>query len=145
VLAELESYKSALTIMFAKYNATPIFFEISRGGFVGRSHAHIQCVPVPKAKQQEVEAAFKAYGGMQMGWEKDPEAALRTIDEGQVHGYFKVDLPGGGKMVHLMKHGKPFNLQFGRWVSFCLPRVLSPNAASIITFDQGGVGTSTRS
>lgn len=62
-----------------------------------------------------MEGAFRAYGGMQIVWEKEPEQALESaMSEGA--SYFRVDLPGGGMMVHLLKPQRPFNLQFGRCV-----------------------------
>lgn len=72
---------------------------------------------MPESKKDEVEGAFKAYGGMQIVWEKDPIGALNEAVESSTN-YFRVDLPDGRKMVHLMKQGRPFNLQFGRWVVF---------------------------
>lgn len=114
VLSELDTYKLALGKLYAQYGAVPVFFEISRNtGRGAGGHAHVQVVPVPESKKDEVEGAFKAYGGMQIVWEKDPIGALSEAVESSAN-YFRVDLPDGRKMVHLMKQGRPFNLQFGR-------------------------------
>lgn len=120
VLSEVDSYKKSLTQLYAQNGSVPVFFEVSRNtGRGAGGHAHVQVVPVPDSKKDEVESAFKAYGGMQMVWEKDPESALNeAVASNENH--FKVDLPNGKQMVHLLKQGRPFNLQFGRYViSFC--------------------------
>ena len=39
--------------------------------------------------------------------------ALENVRGGR-GGYFRVDLPDGGMLVHLMKDGVPFSIQFGR-------------------------------
>jgi hypothetical protein len=44
-----------------------------------------------------------------LDWEEEPERALARSGTGN---YFKVELPDGGKMVHLLKGN--FDLQFGR-------------------------------
>lgn len=91
-----------------------MFFEVSRNtGRGAGGHAHVQVVPVPEGKKGDVEGAFKAYGGMQMVWEKDADDALSDA-MAKNENYFRVDLPDGKKMVHLLKQGRPFNLQFGR-------------------------------
>lgn len=50
----------------------------------------------------------------------DPSAFHTRAGEdeaGQERGdYFKVDLPGGKSLVHWIKPGVPFSLQFGRCV-----------------------------
>lgn len=101
--------------MYGQHGAVPVFFEISRNtGRGAGGHAHVQVVPVPEARKAEVEGAFKAYGGMQITWEADPIGALsEAVTNGS--NYFRVDLPDGRKMVHIMKQGRPFNLQFGRY------------------------------
>ncbi|KAF8315207.1 hypothetical protein DL93DRAFT_2079409 [Clavulina sp. PMI_390] len=119
--AELAAVKSALARFYAAHGAVPVFFELARmsGGRGGAGgHALVQCVPVPEEKKGEVEGAFKAYGGGQVVWEKDPEGALQNIEkmvkDGVAGGYFRADLPDGRMMLHLLKQGRPFNLQFGR-------------------------------
>jgi len=46
-------------------------------------------------------------------FEADAAEAMKTCTGGRV-GYFKIDLPDGRKMVHLIRDRTPFNLQFGR-------------------------------
>ncbi|KAF8330085.1 CwfJ C-terminus 1-domain-containing protein-like protein [Cantharellus anzutake] len=104
VLSEVDTYRAALRTMYAKYGAVPVFFEMSRLSGKG-GHAHIQVVPVPESKKDGVEGAFSAYGGGQVVWEDDPVKAL---------GEAAVDLPDGRKMVHILRPGVMFNLQFGR-------------------------------
>jgi hypothetical protein len=71
-------------------------------------------VPLPLNLKDEVEQAFLTEGRpLGIDFEADPEGALQAcIDEGR--SYFRVDLPDGRKMVHLMKSHIPFSLQFGR-------------------------------
>lgn len=119
VLSELALYKTALLKFFAQFDAVPVFFEVSRATARG-GHAHVQVVPVPSKMADGVEDAFKRYGGDAVVWEQDPEETLANIyADGGGKDYFRVDLPGGGKMVHLLQ-GRGFNLQFGRYVFFGL-------------------------
>jgi len=48
-------------------------------------------------------------------FEEDPEGALASCANGR-GSYFKVELPNGRKMVHLLKDHVPFSIQFGRQV-----------------------------
>ena len=84
-------------------------FEIARLSGKG-GHAHVQVVPVPNSLVHKVEEVFRQEG-TQAGieFEPDPEAALSGNEN-----YFRVDLPDGKKLVHLLRPGRPFNLQFGR-------------------------------
>ena len=99
--------------MFAKYGYTAVAFEVAR--LTGKGgHAHIQVVPVPEALADKVEEQFKVDGKNNgIDWEVDADEALERATQ-QGDNYFKVDLPDGRKMIHVMKPGKPFNLQFGR-------------------------------
>lgn len=121
VLSELDTYKTALAKLYSQHGAVPVCFEVSRNSGRGAGgHAHVQVIPVPEDKKDGVEEAFRAYGGMQMSWEKDPLGALSDAAE-KGESYFRVDLPDGRKMVHILKQGRPFNLQFGRSVGRSLP------------------------
>jgi hypothetical protein len=110
IISEVESTKSALTRCYAKYDAVPVMWEVGR--LTGRGgHAHVQVVPIPKDMADKVEDAFRKAGESQgLAWEDEPEKALSRA--GKAGNYFKVELPGGGKMVHLLKGN--FDLQFGR-------------------------------
>jgi len=80
----------------------------------------VQVVPIPEKLRNEVEEAFIQEGRLQgIDFEEDAEAALKSCENGR-GGYFKVDLPDGKMMVHLMKDHVPFGLQFGRHVFFIL-------------------------
>ena len=99
--------------MYAKYGSVPVFFEVGRLGARG-GHAHIQAIPIPMKLQAKVEAAFINEGNMQgIDFEADADEALEA-SQGGMRSYFRVDLPDGKKMVHLMSDGGRFNLQFGR-------------------------------
>ncbi|EPQ57901.1 hypothetical protein GLOTRDRAFT_36948, partial [Gloeophyllum trabeum ATCC 11539] len=116
VLAETERYKSALRSVYSKYGAGAVFVEIARLGPKG-GHAHIQAVPVPVSLQDGVEDAFIREGKSQkIEFESDPEGALKAISEDHNRSYFRVDLPDGRKMVHLIQNNIPFSIQFGRQV-----------------------------
>ena len=110
-------YKIGLGNFYAKYSCVPVVFEVARLSAKG-GHAHVQVVPVPKRFTNEVEEAFIREGRVQgIDFEDDAEAALASCSNG-TGGYFKVDLPDGKMMVHLMKENVPFGLQFGRYVYF---------------------------
>jgi diadenosine tetraphosphate (Ap4A) HIT family hydrolase len=55
VVAELEKYKSSIRRLFDQYDQDMVLFEVSRESFRGMAHAHIQVVPVPKSKSDQVE------------------------------------------------------------------------------------------
>jgi len=115
IISEIERYKSALRSMYAKYDHSAVAFEVAR--LTGKGgHAHVQVIPVPSALGDRVELQFRQDGeAAGLDWEADPDAALERA--AQVNdNYFKVDLPDGKKLVHVMKPGRPFNLQFGRVV-----------------------------
>lgn len=108
-----DRYKNALRAMFAKHCSAAVFFEVGRLGARG-GHAHVQAVPVPLRLEGKVEGAFISRGReLGVDFESDPESALDACADGR-HSYFKVDLPDGRKMVHLMKDHVPFSIQFGR-------------------------------
>lgn len=99
--------------MFAKHGCVPVFFEVGRLSAKG-GHAHVQVCPILQTLQSKAEEAFRSEG-RQMGidYEEDPETALQDASLNGLS-YFRVDLPDGKKMVHIMKDGVPFSLQFGR-------------------------------
>ncbi|RXW22335.1 hypothetical protein EST38_g3538 [Candolleomyces aberdarensis] len=115
ILDETESYKTALRSFFAKHGAATVLFEVGRLSAKG-GHAHVQAIPVPLKLKDKVEETFLKEGS-QMGidFESDPDAALESCQGGR-GSYFRVDLPDGRKMVHLMKDHVPFSIQFGRQV-----------------------------
>jgi hypothetical protein len=82
----------------------------SKGG-----HAHIQAVPVPFSLENRVESAFRDEGRLH-GIEFDVEnAGAPSVDGGE--GYFRVELPSGRRLVHQMRPGLPFSVQFGRYAA----------------------------
>lgn len=110
-------YKSALRALYAKHGTVPVFFEVGRLSTKG-GHAHVQAVPIPLQLKDKVELAFTDEGRSHgIDFEENPDAALQLCSGGR-QSYFRVDLPDGRKMVHLMKDTVPFSIQFGRWPSW---------------------------
>ncbi|KII88125.1 hypothetical protein PLICRDRAFT_41246 [Plicaturopsis crispa FD-325 SS-3] len=115
ILEENEKYKTAIRSMYAKHGCVPVFFEVGRLTAKG-GHAHVQVVPVPRKLEAKVEGAFMDQGrAIGVDFEGEPDEALEACAQGG-RSYFRVDLPDGKKMVHVMKDGVPFSIQFGRQV-----------------------------
>lgn len=113
VISEIERFKSALRSTYGKYGHVAVALEVARL-FGKGGHAHVQVIPVPEALAEGVEKQLRTDGaaaGIQ--WEDDADAALERAAK-MNDNYFKVDLPDGRKMVHIMKPGQPFSLQFPR-------------------------------
>ncbi|KAL7423731.1 hypothetical protein Q5752_001313 [Cryptotrichosporon argae] len=112
IISELEAYKTSLRQCYAHYNTVPITFEVGR--LSGRGgHAHVQVVPVPLNLKDKAYDAFRAAGEHSgLEWEDEPERALAKA--GPLANYFKVELPDGRTLVHMLKGH--FDLQFGRMV-----------------------------
>lgn len=93
----------------------------------------MQVVPVPNSLIDKVESMFKSEGErMGIFFEENASEALESARSSQEN-YFRVDLPDGRMMVHLLRQGAaPFNLQFGRSVrygklySLTLTRLVGP-------------------
>lgn len=69
VVAELEKYKSAIRRLFDQYDQDMVLFEVSRESFRGMAHAHIQVVPIPRSKSDQVEKVVReqaALAGMDL-------------------------------------------------------------------------------
>lgn len=111
--AEIKSYKKALALTYAAYGCAAVSFEVglinARGG-----HGHAQVVPVPQRLAKDVERTFQSEAErIGLDFEEVPEKALQSCEGG--HGsYFRVDLPDGRMMIHLVKQDVPFSIQFGR-------------------------------
>ncbi|RPD66453.1 nuclear protein [Lentinus tigrinus ALCF2SS1-7] len=115
IVDETEKYKAALRAMYAKHGAAAVCFEVGRMSAKG-GHAHVQVVPIPNKLKNAVEDAFNEEArALNVTFEDDPDEALRACAGGR-GGYFRVDLPDGRKMVHLMRDHGPFSIQFGRQV-----------------------------
>jgi hypothetical protein len=105
-------YQAALRALYAKHGAAAVFFEVGRVSAKG-GHAHIQAVPVPLPLKDMVESAFRDEG-RQHGIEFDVEEGdSLNSDDGE--GYFRLELPDGRRLVHRMRTGSPFSVQFGRY------------------------------
>ncbi|EKM82574.1 hypothetical protein AGABI1DRAFT_104513 [Agaricus bisporus var. burnettii JB137-S8] len=116
IMEETEKYKSALRAFFSKHGCSFVMFEVGRLSAKG-GHAHVQVVPIPRALEDRVEDEFIREGrAVGIDFERDAEEAMNLCAGGK-GGYFKVELPDGRKMVHLIREHVPFNLQFGRCVA----------------------------
>lgn len=111
VLGECDRYQAALRALYAKYDATAVFFETGRISAKG-GHAHIQAVPVPLSLQDRVETAFRDAGKLH-GIEFNVEEA-HTTGNGERESYFRVELPSGRRLIYRNHDGLPFSVQFGR-------------------------------
>lgn len=93
-----------------------VTFEVARLSAKG-GHAHVQVVPIPLKLKDKVEKAFLDHGQQQgIEFEDDAEGAMQNCVDGK-KSYFRVELPDGKKLVHLMRDTRSFSLQFGRSVS----------------------------
>jgi len=100
--------------MYAKFGCGIVFFEVGRLSVKG-GHAHVQAVPIPLRLKDKIEGTFLKEGRAQgVDFEEDPDAAMASCANGR-GSYFKVDLPDGRTMVHLLKDHIPFSIQFGRY------------------------------
>jgi hypothetical protein len=88
-----------------------VFFEVGRISGKG-GHAHIQAVPVPLTLEDRVESAFRD-AAMLQGIQFDMEEA-GTPRNGDGDDYFRVELPNGNRLVHHIRDGSQFSVQFGR-------------------------------
>ncbi|KAI0347740.1 hypothetical protein BDW22DRAFT_15436 [Trametopsis cervina] len=111
---ETDKYKSALRAFYGKHHAHPVAFEVGRITAKG-GHAHIQVVPVPTSISADAIADTFTKEGSRLGIEFEYEEGDTRTPPGD-RGYFKVDLPDGRRMVHWLKDGVPFGVQFGRQV-----------------------------
>jgi hypothetical protein len=103
--------------MYAAHGSEPVFMETARVSAKG-GHAHVQVIPVPKSLSSRVGDAFTTLGAQRgVDFVEDTRAALEACKEG-TRGYFRVDLPDGGILVHMIRERGGFNLQFGRYTSF---------------------------
>ncbi|KIM49369.1 hypothetical protein M413DRAFT_106214 [Hebeloma cylindrosporum] len=99
--------------MYLKYGCASVVFEVGRLTAKG-GHAHVQAVPVPLRLKDKVEETFLQEGRLLgVDFEEDADSALESCSNGR-GSYFKVELPDGRKMVHLLKDSIPFSIQFGR-------------------------------
>lgn len=107
-------YQAALRALYAKHGATAVFFEVGRVSSKG-GHGHIQAIPVPISLENMIEPAFRDEGKLH-GIEFDAEDVSASSDDGG-EGYFRVELPNGRRLVHHMRRGLPFSVQFGRYAA----------------------------
>lgn len=89
-------------------------FEVGRLSAKG-GHAHVQVIPVPQSVSADTIADAFTSEGVRLGVDFEIEEMERDDVTGD-RGYFRVELPDGRKLVHWMKDGVPFSIQFGRYV-----------------------------
>ncbi|KAI5476200.1 hypothetical protein MNV49_007962 [Pseudohyphozyma bogoriensis] len=112
IISEIEKYKSALRDCYKEYGAQMLSFEVGRLSGKG-GHAHVQILPIVDSLADKAEEVFRAEGEKHgITFEEEGEAALKK--SGVSDNYFRVDLPSGKTLVHVIKPGVPFSLQFGR-------------------------------
>ena len=99
--------KEALKKCYATHGAATVSFEVARLSGKG-GHAHVQVLPIPNRFQDTVAEEFMKTG---IVWSNDPEQTLVDAEAEQLS-YFRVDLPNGRKLVHIIKGY--FDLQLGR-------------------------------
>lgn len=89
-------------------------FEVGRLSSKG-GHAHVQIVPVPVSiSAEQILQTFTNEGNrLQIDFEIQEADTSQRIESGD-RGYFRVNLPDGRRMVHWLKDGVPFGVQFGR-------------------------------
>ncbi len=118
MLCDVGRYKNALRAFYAKHHSHPVSFEVGRLSAKG-GHAHIQVVPVPTSiPAQSIFDAFTREGqrlGIDFEVQEPDSGDIGRTPAGD-RGYFKVDLPDGRKLVHWLRDGVPFGVQFGREV-----------------------------
>lgn len=113
----VDRYKSALRAFYAKHHSHPVSFEVGRLSAKG-GHAHIQVVPIPTSISASTILDTFAKEGQRLGIDfeiQEPDTTDERTPAGD-RGYFRVDLPDGRKMVHWLRDGVPFGVQFGRQV-----------------------------
>lgn len=93
----------------------------------------VQICPIPASLATQAEKVFLEQGSkFNYDFEEvsDPSTFhSRAVGPGEERTeYFKVDLPGGKSLVHWIKPGTPFSLQFGRYGPFPF---LSPSQVSL--------------
>ncbi|KAI9278855.1 CwfJ C-terminus 1-domain-containing protein-like protein [Phascolomyces articulosus] len=106
---EIENYKKALRSLYAEYDQDMLVFELSRQSFMG--HAHLQIIPIPKDKSNLIEEIAQQ-AARQEGFQLKEQLPTNPNSN-----YFKLDLPDGKTLVHIMQPRERFNLQFGRVVA----------------------------
>ena len=105
---EMNKYIHAIQQMYESQGTVGVLFEISRSTGV---HFHIQMLPVPSEKLQELEDAFLAFA------ETEQITLERASPKPDQDDYFRVLFPSTGtELTGSIKDKKNFDLQFGRRV-----------------------------
>jgi len=94
-----------------------VSFEVAKlsGRGARAGHAHLQICPVPNHLADLVEPTF-LQEAKKLGIQLVDQAALKHMNDQVLDAvsYFRLGLPDGKTLVHLMKPDEKFNLQFGR-------------------------------
>lgn len=103
-----------------RFVITPVLVLMS-----GLTSYLIQICPIPNEIASKAEAHFRSEGEKAgITFAEDSVVALK--EAASSGDYFRVGLPDGGELVHIIKPNTRFNLQFGRYV---LLLVVNPNRA----------------
>ena len=71
----------------------------------------LKVCPIPNGVADSAETAFREEGHRQGYAFEDGDAGAHAIALGN---YFRADLPSGKTLVHPLRPGQSFNMQFGR-------------------------------
>jgi hypothetical protein len=120
--AEIAAYTKTLASCYAEYGCVPISWEVSRSGPGSKSgHAHIQICPVPRGQAEDAkrllvdEGRRDGYEFLEIGPNEDGASKMKELDLIKESGnYFLATLGDGTRLIHRIKLGERFNLQFGR-------------------------------
>ncbi|KAJ8658670.1 hypothetical protein O0I10_005710 [Lichtheimia ornata] len=110
VMNEIQKYTDALKRFYAEHGHDMVVFEVSRQSLHNIGHAHLQIVPIPHDKSDLLEQTIRDEAqnqGVQF---------MERLPKNPDANFFKIDLPSGKSLVHIIRPRERFNLQFGRLV-----------------------------
>lgn len=89
-----------------------LFLSHYRLPYTHRRILHFQVCPLPAQIAGSAKQVFEEEGAKaSYDFTTDPTQVSRALQSGN---YFRLDLPDGTRMVHAIRPGERFNLQFGR-------------------------------
>ncbi|KAF9902557.1 hypothetical protein BX616_001902 [Lobosporangium transversale] len=129
--SELKKYKDGLQQLYESKGATMVTWELSLGGRM--QHAHIQILPVPQGKDDNIERQFREdvhefftkdtkqnhSQHEQQQQQQQPEHVAKWQDHVPLsadQSFFKVELPNGKMLVCPIPEKQRVDQQFGRKV-----------------------------
>lgn len=119
--AEMDKYTAALVTCYAAEGKEAVSFErFMAFRKSGGNHCHVNVIPVPSATavdaRKVLDKASAAIGAefieLPAGVGEEARAALRAaVGDNE---FMRVNLPDGTKLVHVIKRGERFPINFGR-------------------------------